>query len=149
MSRCDGGGGHCPSVSEHNRRSAAPVPSSSSAAAGTSTLRSRSHCRPTKERGGGGGLRPHCDRADSMADWPTNSRGKEQTVTFTLLHWSESSLDHSSFKCIRRGFFYYSLCVFSFSNSSEEYQRNLKSSMINKFTHFLFSLHLFRGDGQI
>lgn len=53
----------------------------------------------------------YCDRADGTADWPTNSRGKEQTVTFTLLHWSESKiLIICSFYCMGR------LCRLTFLN---------------------------------
>lgn len=86
LKRCsNGGGGHYPTVSRYNRRSAAIVPYTTAAANMSSCTRKSLQAEWVwRQRGSAA--------ADSMADWPTNSRVKEQTVTFTLRCWSESQL---------------------------------------------------------
>lgn len=72
----------------------------------------------------------YCDGADSMADWPTNGRGKEQTVTFTLLYWSESQVwinrysvnTSEDFVVCKILFYFIFLCYFHLS-------------LIHSFTH--------------
>lgn len=80
LSRCAGSGGHYPSVSKRDRRSAATVPFSLSLVPMHQCHTGRVTAGRTESGGCGEGsaAAPHCDEADSMADWPTNGGGRSR-----------------------------------------------------------------------
>lgn len=80
LSRCAGSGGHYPSVSKRDRRSAATVPFSLSLVPMHQCHTGRVTAGRTESGGCGEGsaAAPHCDEADSMADWPTNRGGRSR-----------------------------------------------------------------------
>lgn len=73
-----GGGGHYPGITRQRREQRHECCTHESLRSGPARWRRR---RAAGVCGSG-------DGADSMADWPRNSRVEERTATFTLLHWS-------------------------------------------------------------